>query len=179
LRLVICYGAFGFGYIVPATFIPALARHIVHEVALFGWAWPVFGAAAAASTLMVTALLRRISNRRLWITSQLTMAVGVSLPALWPGIAGILIAALFVGGTFMVVTMTGMQEAREIAGPNAPTLMAAMTSAFAVGQIAGPLTVSILTGSSEGFSHALLVASGVLAASALALLRVNPHAPAR
>jgi predicted MFS family arabinose efflux permease len=170
LRLVICYGVFGFGYIIPATFIPAMAREIIHEGSLFGWAWPVFGAAAAVSTLTVALLLRWIRNRLLWGASQFAMAVGVSLPVAWPDIAGLLLAALFVGGTFMVVTMTGMREAREVAGPQAPSLMAAMTTAFAVGQIAGPLTVSIFAAGRGGYSHALLLASVLLAASALFLL---------
>ena len=171
LRLVICYGVFGFGYIIPATFIPAMAREIVHEGSLFGWAWPVFGAAAAGSTLSVAVLLRRIPNRSLWITSQLVMALGVSLPVVWPGIAGLLLAAVFVGGTFMVVTMTGMREAREVAGPHAPSLMAAMTSAFAAGQIAGPIAVSTLAAGGGGYSRALLLASTLLAASAFLLSR--------
>lgn len=46
----LCYGAFGFGYIVPATFLPALARDAIASPAVFGWVWPVFGAAAAIST---------------------------------------------------------------------------------------------------------------------------------
>jgi len=171
LRLVICYGVFGFGYIIPATFIPAMAREIIHEGSLFGWAWPVFGAAAAASTLAVALLLRWIRNRLLWASSQLAMAVGVSLPVVSPGIAGLLLAAVFVGGTFMVVTMTGMREAREVAGAHAPSLMAAMTSAFAVGQIAGPIAVSILAAGRGGYSQALLLASVLLAASALLLSR--------
>jgi len=171
LRLVICYGVFGFGYIIPATFIPAMAREIIHEGSLFGWAWPVFGAAAAASTLAVGVLLRWIRNRPLWVASQLAMAVGVSLPVVWPGIAGLLLAAVFVGGTFMVVTMTGMREAREVAGPDAPSLMAAMTAAFALGQVAGPLTVSILAAGRGGYSQALLLASALLAASAFLLWR--------
>jgi predicted MFS family arabinose efflux permease len=171
LRLTICYGVFGFGYIIPATFIPAMAREIVQKGTLFGWAWPVFGTAAAVSTLAVAALLRRVHNRALWIASQLAMAVGVSLPVVWPGIAGLLLAALLVGGTFMVITMTGMREAREVAGPHAPPLMAAMTSAFAVGQIAGPLAVSMLSASWGGYSRALLLASILLAASAFILSR--------
>ena len=46
-RLVIAYGAYGFGYIIPATFLPVMARDVVSDPAVFGWAWPVFGAAAA------------------------------------------------------------------------------------------------------------------------------------
>jgi hypothetical protein len=97
--------------------------------------------------------------------------LGVSLPIVWPGIGGILLAAVLVGGTFMVVTMTGMREAREVAGPHARPLMAAMTSAFAVGQIAGPLAVSILASGRSGYSQALLLASILLAASAFFLGR--------
>src|SRR5207249_4135037 len=75
--LVLCYGAFGFGYIIPATFLPAMARGEVADPALFGWAWPAFGAAAAASTLAVAVLSRHFTDRRLWAMSQLVMALGV------------------------------------------------------------------------------------------------------
>jgi len=46
-RLVCCYGGFGFGYIIPATFLPVMAREIIRDPTIFGWCWPVFGAAAA------------------------------------------------------------------------------------------------------------------------------------
>jgi len=36
-------------------------------------------------------------------------------PLLVPGLGGILAAAILVGGTFMVITMAGMQEARRVA----------------------------------------------------------------
>ncbi len=51
-RLVLCYGAFGFGYIIPATFLPAMAKHAIRDPSVFGWSWPAFGAAAAISTLV-------------------------------------------------------------------------------------------------------------------------------
>jgi MFS family permease len=47
----ICYGAFGFGYIIPATFLPSLAKGYVDDPATFGLIWPIFGAAAALSDL--------------------------------------------------------------------------------------------------------------------------------
>ena len=40
----------GFGYILPATFLPVLAREVVDDPQVFGLAWPVFGIAAALST---------------------------------------------------------------------------------------------------------------------------------
>jgi len=82
-----------------------------------------------------------------------------------------MIAALLVGGTFMVITMAGMQEARRVTGPHARALMAAMTSAFALGQILGPVIVSFLVQSTGRFAPALILAAAMLAVSAIALTR--------
>jgi len=169
LRLVLCYGAFGFGYIIPATFLPVMARQVIRDPAVFGWSWPVFGAAAMGSTLAVAALRSLMSNRRLWIVSHLVMALGVALPVIWSSIVAIMVAGLLVGGTFMVVTMVGMQEARSVAGARATGLMAALTSAFALGQIFGPIVVSYVVAAGGGFSSALLVAGAVLLLSAYEL----------
>ena len=170
-RLVLCYGAFGFGYIIPATFLPAMAKEIIPDPQLFGWAWPVFGAAAVVSTLFAAQLERFLSHRAVWIGGHLVMALGVVIPLFVPGLWGIMMAALLVGGTFMAVTMAGMLEARRVAGPHARALMAAMTSAFALGQILGPVIVSLLVQSTGGFAPALVLAASMLALSAISLQR--------
>jgi len=172
-RLVIAYGAYGFGYIIPATFLPVMAKGVVSDPAVFGWAWPVFGAAAALATLGVAGLSGHYSNRTAWIGCHLVMALGVAAPVFWPGIGGIVLAALCVGGPFVVVTMVGLQDARSVAGAQAPRLMAAMTAAFAAGQIIGPLSVSFLVGAGGGFAGALLFACAMLVAGALLLLRLT------
>ncbi len=173
-RLVLCFGATGFGYIIPATFLPAMARQAIHDPAVFGWSWPVFGAAAMASTVAAAVRSGTISNRHVWITSQLIMAFGVALPVIWHGITAIMLAALFVGGTFMVITMASMQEARAIGGRNPTGLIAAMTAAFAFGQIAGPISVSYTIGADGNFSTALLIACFLLVAGACGLSRTRP-----
>lgn len=66
-RLVFCHGALGLGYIIPATFLPVMAKQIVSDSLWFGWAWPVFGAAALASTLLAARTGRLMSYRSLWI----------------------------------------------------------------------------------------------------------------
>ena len=170
LRLVLCYGAFGFGYIIPATFLPAMAKEVVRDPVVFGWSWPVFGAAAMGSTLATAMLRSLVTNRRLWVTSHLVMAFGVALPIVWPGIVPIMLAALLVGGTFMVVTMVGKQEARSVGRVHATGLMAAATSAFALGQIVGPISVSLVVGAGGGISAALAIACIALVVSAYALI---------
>lgn len=172
IRLTLCYAAFGFGYIIPATFLPVMAKQIIHDPLVFGWSWPVFGLAAFASTLAATGFLQRwMSNRQVWGSSQLVMAVGVGLPVVWPGIAGILVSALLVGGTFVVTTMFALKEGREVGGRHATSLIAVMTAAFATGQIAGPICVSYLVRITGTLSVALIIASVLLAVSTLGLSR--------
>jgi predicted MFS family arabinose efflux permease len=170
-RLVVAYGAFGFGYIVPATFLPAAARQVVPDPAVFAWTWPVFGLAAALSTVAVSRLSRGVPPRRLWAGAQGVMAAGVLAPALRTSVPTLLWCAVCVGGTFMVVTMAGIQEARRVADASAPRLIAAMTAAFAVGQLVGPFTVTSL-GSASG--PAVAIPHGV--AAAVLLLGLVPLA---
>jgi predicted MFS family arabinose efflux permease len=174
-RAVVAYGAFGFGYIVPATFLPAAARAVVRDPAVFAWTWPVFGLAAAVSTIAASRWWRGLPPRTVWARAQLVMAVGVLAPAWRTTVSTLLVCAVCVGGTFMVVTMAGLQEARRLAGPGAARLMAAMTAAFAVGQLVGPFTVTSLD-PSAGVAVPHVIAAAVLLLG-LAVLVLGP-APA-
>jgi len=170
LGTALAYGVFGFGYIIPATFLPAMAKQRLHDPALFGWAWPVFGLAALVSTLLAGRLMLRYSNRRVWGLSHLVMGAGVIVPVLLQGLAGILLAALCVGGTFMVITSAGIQEARRLAPHDPSRLMARFTAAFAIGQILGPLCVSLLPKGSGSLTTLLVAAAALLLASGGGLL---------
>jgi len=167
--LVFCFGVSGFGYIIPATFLPTMAREIIRDPEIFGWSWPLFGAAAMGSTLLAAALQGTFRSRHIWIGCHLVMAFGVVIPVFWSGITAIMLAALCVGGTFMVITMFSMQEARAVAGAKAVPLMAAMTASFALGQILGPIVASVLLNAGFSFAAGLLLAGALLAGSAVLL----------
>jgi MFS family permease len=154
-----CYGLFGYGYIIPATFLPALAREYIDNPAVFGWVWPVFGAAAALSTLAAAQVGHRLAPWRLWTGAQWVLAAGVLAPVFSLNVVTLLTAAVCVGGTFMVITMAGIKEVLRVAGPQASQGIGMMTAAFAAGQIAGPLTVSLLAGSSSAFRVASIIAA--------------------
>ncbi|MGH8117685.1 MAG: YbfB/YjiJ family MFS transporter, partial [Rhodanobacteraceae bacterium] len=90
----------------------------------------------------------------------------------------ILIAALLVGGTFMICTMMGLREARAVAGAEATAFMAAITAAFAVMQVIGPLVVSAVAHLHDGFIAALWAAALVLLVAAVELWRSAGRAAA-
>jgi MFS family permease len=166
-RLVLGYGAYGYGYILPATFLPAMAREQFTNPALFGAVWPIFGLAAAVSTLITSRVWRNASPRAVWAAAQLIIAAGVLLPVLSSSIAALLLSAVCIGGTFVVVTMAAMQEARRVAGAAAPRLIAAMTTAFAAGQLLGPLTIGPLGAAAATAKHSVPVAASLVACAAL------------
>ena len=166
--LILSYGLFGFGYILPATYLPAMARTLVDDPRLFGLAWPVFGAAAALSTLMAGPVLARWSRPRVWAACHLMIAAGCVLPLASRSGAAIALAALAVGGSFMVATMAGLQLARDRAAANPAPLLSRLVAAFALGQIAGPLAAFIVGQAlgSDGLAPTLWLATGALLASA-------------
>jgi len=169
--VVVPYGAAGIGYIIPATYLPIMAREIVHSPIVFGWSWPVFGLAAFLSTLLAARLQRHFSNRQIWFVCQIVMAAGLILPVLSPHIMTITFAGVCVGGTFMIVTMMGMQEVHRMAAPhNVMRHIAIITASFATGQIIGPVFAGLIYDVTGSFSISLLLTSAALVVTAMPLV---------
>lgn len=177
--LIVCYTLFGFGYILPATYLPALARQLVDDPQVFGWAWPLFGIAAALSTVVVSWTLKKANRLSVWAACHLFMAIGVLLPAIWASLISVIIAALLVGGTFMVITMLGMQEARARAPGNATVILGRMTAGFAFGQLMGPVASAAIgrftADYATALNHALALSAAGLLFSAFYLWREVRH----
>jgi hypothetical protein len=87
------------------------------------------------------------------------LTAGVLAPVVSLNVVTLLIAAICVGGTFMVITMAGIREVMRVGGPQMSRGVGMMTAAFAVGQIAGPMTVSLFAGSSSAFTIASMIAA--------------------
>ena len=170
-NVLTAYGLFGFGYILPATFLPQIAKQWLSGQSYL-LIWPFFGLAAALSVVLSQGLQRRYTNFSLlgvWRVSQIIMAVGTLLPALWQSLAGLMLSALMVGGTFMVVTMAGLQvAASQVTHYPKYNLSALMTASFAFGQLIGPLTALVATG--KNIWLALLPVSAIVLLIAVALL---------
>lgn len=170
-NVLTAYGLFGFGYILPATFLPQIAKQWLSGQSYL-LIWPFFGLAAALSVVLSQGLQRQYKNFSLlgvWRVSQIIMAVGTLLPALWQSLVGLMLSALMVGGTFMVVTMAGLQVvASQVTHYPKYNLSALMTASFAFGQLIGPLTALVATG--KNIWLALLPVSAIVLLIGVALL---------
>lgn len=168
LRLIFCYGIAGFGYIIPATFLPLVAKQAVEAPVLTTLFWPLFGLAAMVMGVLLLRLPDVAGNRPMLATCLISQAAGNLVLALVPGVAGVAIGTVLVACVFLAIVQFTMREARHIAVGNASWLMGALTAAYGLGQIAGPPLASHLASQTGSFAGSLLVAAAALSAGAVA-----------
>lgn len=171
LRLIAAYGLFGFGYVITATFLVAIVRADPHLRVLEPVIWVVVGLAATPSVALWTRIAGKTGLARAFALASLVEAVGVAASVSWRTEAGVFLAAVLLGGTFVGITALGLVRARTIAGGDGRQVLALMTSAFGLGQIIGPSFAGWLaqgrTGAAGGFGVPSAVAAGALVVAAL------------
>jgi predicted MFS family arabinose efflux permease len=169
-RMTVAYGLFGFGYVITATFLVAIVRSMSAVRALEPVIWIVVGLAAAPSVMFWSFLARRTGIPKAFAIAALTEAAGVLASVLWPSPAGICVAAVLVGATFMGLTALGLMRGRELAQGDPQgdprRAMAAMTGAFGVGQIVGPILAGIVSDATGGFGIPSVAAAAALVLAA-------------
>jgi predicted MFS family arabinose efflux permease len=170
-RLVIAYGLFGFGYVITATFLVAIVRGAPAIRALEPAIWIVFGLAAAPSVVLWTRVATWLGIPRAFAVACVVEAVGVLASVLWPSAAGVIVAAVLVGGTFMGLTALGLIQARVLAAGDPRRALALMTGAFGVGQIVGPAFAGIVADRLGGFAVPSVAAALALLVAAVLVAR--------
>lgn len=170
VSLIVAYGLFGFGYVITATFIVVIVRGSPdagpHEYVI----WLVFGLSAVPSVAAWSALAGRFGVLRAFALACFVEAIGVFVSVMPWSTVGLVIAAIFLGGTFMGITALGLMAVRLFAPGDARRALAGMTAAFGLGQAVGPVAAGYgfdLTGSF--FLPSAVAVLGLFGAMLLAL----------
>lgn len=172
--LVAIYGLFGFGYVIPATFLPLIADAQLHLPALREWFWPLYGVATVLATLLLGALPAPRSNYAGLAGCCLSMLLGTALCLYWPSRAGLALGTVLEGAAITPVVMFTMREAARLAPRDPTRLIGALTVAFGIGQIIGPPVAAMLAAHRHGFAAPLeLAALAAVLALAIALSRLR------
>jgi predicted MFS family arabinose efflux permease len=167
LPLVVAYGLFGFGYVITATFLVAIVRGSATLRPLEPVVWIVFGLAAVPSVAVWVRVSQAVGLSRGYALACLVEAVGVAVSVAWRSMAGIFLASVLVGGTFMGLTALGLMRGRLFGARDATRVLAVMTSAFGVGQIVGPSFAGALYDRLGSFGGPSAVAVGALVLAAV------------
>ncbi|MEZ5872560.1 MAG: YbfB/YjiJ family MFS transporter [Nitratireductor sp.] len=165
------YGFFGFGYVITATFINAMARAEPVLAPVEPWVWMIVGISGVPSVWLWNRLAARTSITFAYLVACLVEAVGVCLSVVVVSPYALAISAILLGGTFMAVTALGLARARAMAPQNAAAVIAFMTAAFGLGQMIGPVLAGYLFDHTGNLVAASLCATvALLAAAALTML---------
>lgn len=164
--LVLSYGLFGFGYVITATFLVAIVRETASLAPVEPYVWGIVGLAGALSIPFWAWVARRTTDVFAYSVACLVEAAGVALSVVSPSQAAIVLAGIFLGGTFMAITAIGLGIARRLTQMAPQRAQAIMTSAFGLGQIVGPALAGQLRESSGSFLAPSLIAAAALLISA-------------
>jgi predicted MFS family arabinose efflux permease len=164
--LIIAYGLFGFGYVITATFLVAIVRASAVARTLEPLIWLVVGLTAAPSVALWGWVGRRIGVRRAFALACVLEALGVAASVLWLAPPGMMLAAAFLGGTFMGLTALGLVQARRLSQGDPRRTLAVMTAAFGFGQIVGPAFAGLVYDATGSFLTPSLTAVGALLVAA-------------
>ncbi|MDX1514243.1 MAG: YbfB/YjiJ family MFS transporter [Gammaproteobacteria bacterium] len=176
-RLILAYGLFGFGYVVTATFIVAMARRLEHSALAEPLTWIVVGLLAAPSVPVWQRVARRIGVFAALRFAFAFEAAGVLLAGYGSGHAALVLGGALLGGTFAAITAIGLAAARQIAGRHEQSVVGWMTASFGLGQLVGPAAAGRLADYSGGFEAPSLVAATLLIIGVVLLLGAEKSLP--
>ncbi|KAB2919561.1 MAG: YbfB/YjiJ family MFS transporter [Hyphomicrobiaceae bacterium] len=176
MLLTLAYGLFGFGYVITATFIVVIVRGSPQALAIEPVFWLAFGLSAIPSVAFWVGRGRRMRVLPAFAVACIVEAIGVFASVAWPGISGLMLASLLLGGTFMGITALGLMAARDLAPANPRRWLAILTAAFGLGQIVGPIIAGYgydLAGSF--FLPSMLAVAALLVSASLAMAVDRRH----
>ncbi len=167
VRLAVAYALFGIGYVVTATFLTSILRASERLAPYEAPAWAAVGLSAAISVWLWSRVSARIGGASAFALACALEAVGVAASVTFTGTAGLGLAAVLLGGTFMGITSLGLIEARRLSGGDPRKVLALMTACFGLGQMVGPTLAGLVADATGSFYWPSMAAAALLIVAAL------------
>lgn len=174
--LFAAYALEGIGYIVTGTFLPTIVERAPATRGLGSVVWIVVGLAALPAGVVWAAIGERIGHPRALAGAFALQAAGIVLPLLG-GVIPAIGAAILFGGTFIGITTLTMTFAGRLASTRSANLIARLTVAYGVSQMAGPVLAGVVAGRSGGFGPALIGTAALVLVGGGVMLRLARVAP--
>jgi predicted MFS family arabinose efflux permease len=177
----VSYILFGAGYVSYMTFSVALLHHEGLGTAVTTAFFITLGVASMVSTLLWGPLLHRLQHGGGPATVSAVVLVGTLPLLLGHGAVAALVSAVVFGSAFMAGPTAYTVISRRVLHPSGWTAgIAALTTAFALGQSVGPVVSGVMSDGSGGVKAGLWLSPALLVLALLTALlhREREHAHA-
>jgi predicted MFS family arabinose efflux permease len=168
--VTIAYGASGFSYVVPATFLVALLTAIPSLAGYAARSWVLVGLTGAVSIAAWSEAARRFGKERMLAAALLLLAVACVAPVVERNVIGAIVVAIGLGGSFMGITMLGVGVIRDLDPHKASTQIGIATTAFGLGQVLGPLFTGYSYDRTGQYAESLVAAATLVTIGAILVL---------
>lgn len=161
--LLMAYLGAGLGYILPLTFLPALAREQLpadHPLLIGNWWWTAL--ACLVSATLWNHAGAWLGDRRALLANYLLQLFGVVMPILLPGPIGVMTCALLVGGTFLGTVLLTQRLARALNPGQGLRLAALLISLYGGSQLLGPWLVEHWTAAGHSLTSSFSIGAAAL-----------------
>ncbi|HWL12291.1 MAG TPA: YbfB/YjiJ family MFS transporter, partial [Ureibacillus sp.] len=170
--LIIAYGLEGLGYIITGTFLVDIIYNIESLRSFASFSWVIAGIAAAPAAPLWMLLISKFSTVKVLSIAYILQVIGILLPVLTQTSWSVLLSAFLFGFTFVGIVSLSTAYARELFPKQSGVVVSALTTAYALGQIIGPIVASWFESFFNSFKAPLSFA-GTIVTLALAILLIG------
>ncbi|MDO6487211.1 YbfB/YjiJ family MFS transporter [Colwellia sp. 6_MG-2023] len=167
--LILAYFTEGIGMVVQATFLPDIVNSLQGLDGYGGYVWLAVGIAGVPSCIIWMRLAHRFGSINIMIVAMLLQIVGIIIPTLSSNIVMNLISGLLFGATFIGLVSLFMNFGGQLSKKNPVFIMGAITSAYGIGQILGPLYSVALIKQFGNYNEALYLTATIVTMGILLL----------
>jgi predicted MFS family arabinose efflux permease len=170
--VTLSYGIFGFGYVITATFLVAIARMDAAGQMVEFLCWFIAGLTSAVALFAWKPFAKPLGLGGVYVAALVVEAAGVLATVMLPHSLAPLIGGGLFGATFLAITAFGLQIGRKLSPDSPRRIFAMMTAAFGLGQIVGPLVAGWVAQGTGSFTLPTYMAAAALVVCALLVLPV-------
>ncbi|MGB5791848.1 YbfB/YjiJ family MFS transporter [Poseidonibacter sp.] len=170
ILLIIAYFAVGIGFVVFATFLPDIINSLDGLDGYGSLTWTLVGLAGIPSCIIWMNLAEKKGSVNIIIIAMFLLFIGIIIPTLTTNVYLNLLSGILYGGTFVGLVGLFLNVGGKLAGNNPVVLMGAMTTAYGIGQVLGPLYSVALIEYFKNYNYALYVTAAIVFAGIIFLL---------
>ncbi|QQD25368.1 YbfB/YjiJ family MFS transporter [Venatoribacter cucullus] len=173
--LFLAYAGAGLGYILPMTFLPAVAAD--WNIKMVPSAWLLVALASLPSTWLWNHLGARIGDKAALLWNYAIQAISILLLLTLEHKSGLFLSALLMGGSFLGAVLLTQRLARTLHPHQGPRLSAALIALYGFTQLTGPWLAKLGIESGATLSSTFIWGFGALVWAFVLMLWVPVKVP--